>query len=315
MRFNELDVERQSEQLRLDVTNDYYNLQQADAQVQIDQGAVREADRSVRDAQLLERAGLGTQFDILQAQVQQATANQNLARDRGQQRIARRQLVQLLSLAQTVEVTAADPIQPAGDWPLSLDQSVVLALKNRAELVQQLVQRNISQQQERLALAATKPQLSVFANLNTLNQFGTGIGPATGLAVGAQLQWDLYDGGAARARAAQQRANIAIAETTFADTRNQIRFQVEQAYFTLTSSRENIQTAALALQQATRSLELARLRFNAGVGTQTDVINAETNLTNARGNQLQAIINYNRGLASLERAVSNLPSGNLFKKI
>jgi len=85
-------------------------LQQADAQVEISQAAVTDAARSLRDAQLLEQAGLGTQFDVLQAQVSLAGANQDLTRAISQQRISRRQIVRLLSLAQPVEVSAADPI-------------------------------------------------------------------------------------------------------------------------------------------------------------------------------------------------------------
>jgi outer membrane protein TolC len=132
------------------------------------------------------------------------------------------------------------------------------------------------------------------------------------LALGARLQWNFFDGGAARARAKQETASIAIAESTFASQRNQFRFDVEQAFFTLNANRENIQTASFALERAQESLRLARLRFQAGVGTQTDVINQQTALTTARGNRLRAILDYNRALADLQRAISNLPNSNLF---
>jgi len=48
----------------------------------------------------------------------------------------------------------------------------------------------------------------------------------------------------------QEEANIAIAETNFADTRNQIRFEVEQGYSNLQSNLANIQTASIGLEQA-----------------------------------------------------------------
>ncbi|MBW4620069.1 MAG: TolC family protein [Cyanosarcina radialis HA8281-LM2] len=305
LRFDELEVERLSRQTRLDVSEAYYNLQQADAQVEIAEAAVREADRSVRDAQLLEQAGLGTKFDILQAQVQLAQANQDLTNARSQQRIARRQLVQLLSLANTVEVAAADPIQPLGNWSLPLEQSIVLAFSNRAELQQQLARRNISEQQRRVALAAVRPQVSVFANYNVLDDLDDRFGFADGLSLGARLRWDFFDGGAARSRARQEEINRSIAETDFADNRDRIRFEVEQAFFNLNSSQQNIQTATSAVEQAEESLRLARLRFNEGVGTQTDVINEQTALTRARVNRLQAILDYNRAFSALQRAVSN----------
>ncbi|MER3476396.1 MAG: hypothetical protein C4287_07365, partial [Leptolyngbya sp. ERB_1_2] len=51
---------------------------------------------------------------------------------------------------------------------------------------------------------------------------------------------------------------------------------------------------------------LAILRFQVGVGTQTDRISAEAALTQAQGNRVSAVINYNLALAQLRRAVSNL---------
>ncbi|HAG82422.1 MAG TPA: transporter [Cyanobacteria bacterium UBA12227] len=312
VRLQQLDVERLAEELRLNVTRAYYDLQQADAQVQISQAAVTDAARSLRDAQLLEQAGLGTRFEVLQAQVELANNNQDLTNAISQQRIARRQIAQLLSLPQRVEIAAADPIQVRGDWDLSLEESIILALKNRSELEQQLAQRNISEQQRRIALAGIRPQLSLFARYNILAQLDNDDGPGDGLTLGARVQWDFFDGGAAQARARQEETNIAIAETNFADQRNQVRFQVEQAFFDLRANEENIQTATLALQQAQESLRLARLRFQAGVGTQTDVINQQTALTRARSNLLTAILDYNRALATLQRAISNLPDSNLF---
>ena len=53
-------------------------------------------------------------------------------------------------------------------------------------------------------------------------------------------------------------------------------------------------------------MRLARLRFQAGVGTQTDVIESQTELTTARGNLLTAIIEYNQSLNQLFRATNTL---------
>ncbi len=312
VRFQQLDIERLSEELRLNATRAYYDLQQADAQVEISQAAVNDAARSLRDAQLLELAGLGTRFEVLQAQVELANNNQDLTDALSQQRIARRQIAQLLSLDQQVEASAADPIQVAGDWEISLEESIILALKNRAELEQQLVQRNINEQQRRIALASNKPQLNLFARYNILTQLNDSSGPLDSFTLGAQLQWNFFDGGAARARARQAEADVAIAESNFASRRDQVRLQVEQAFFNLRASEENIQTASFALEQAQESLRLARLRFGAGVGTQTDVINQQTALTRARVNLLTAILDYNRALATLQRAISNFPDSILF---
>ncbi|NJN57562.1 MAG: TolC family protein [Leptolyngbyaceae cyanobacterium SL_5_9] len=307
VRFQELQVEAQEEQLRLDVINNYYDLQETDEQVRIREAALDQALQSLRDAEALERAGVGTRFDVLQAQVDVANARQQLTQALSQRQIARRQIVQTLSLAQSVEVAAADPVEVADLWDLSLEETIVLAVRNRAELEQQLVQRDISDAQRRAALSQLGPQVSLFASYDvqdTLNQDET---VQDSYQFGAQLNLSLFDGGVARAQAAQEEANIAIAETNFAAQRNQIRFDVESAYSNLQANFENIQTASLALEQAREALRLARLRFQAGVGTQTDVLISQTDLTEAEFNRVQAILGYNRSLAELQRSVSNFP--------
>ncbi|AHJ30804.1 TolC family protein [Nodularia spumigena CS-584] len=309
VRLNELAVERQSEEIRLSVSTDYYNLQQADERVRIAQSAVENAQASLRDAQSLERAGVGTRFDVLQSQVNLANSQQELTNNVSQQQIARRLLSTRLSVPQSVNLSAADPVQLAGLWKQDLESSIVLAIQNRPELQQQLAQRNISEQQRRAALSALGPQVSLIASYNLLDQFDDSVSVTDGYSVGVRASLNLYDGGAAKASAAQAKANVAIAETRFSEQRNQIRFQVEEAFSTQRANLENVQTANTALEQAREALRLARLRFQAGVGTQTDVINSENDLTRAEGNRITAILDYNRALAQLQRAVTTRALG------
>ncbi|MBC6453965.1 MAG: TolC family protein [Hormoscilla sp. SP5CHS1] len=311
VRLSELEIERLQEEVRLAVTESYYDLQQNDEQVRIREQAVRNAESSLRDAQALERAGVGTRFAVLQSQVQLAEEEQRLTEAISQQRLSRRILVEQLSLPQFIDISAADPVEIAGTWNIPLDQSIILAFQNRVELETQLVTRELNQQQRLARLATLGPQISLFANynvfeLNSDDNLSTQQGSGDGYSFGARVTWNLFDGGQAKAQAAQEEAETAIAETTFADQRNEIRLQVEQSYFNLISSFDNIATASVALEQAKEALRLARLRFQAGVGTQTDVINSETDLTQAEFNRVQAVLGYNRALANLQRAISNI---------
>ena len=316
LRFNELDVERITEQTRFEATRDYYSLQNADAQVEIDKATIEDATQTLRDAQLLEQAGLGTRFDVLRAEVELANAQQDLSTSLANQKTAQRTLAQTLSVGQKVNLTAADEIEEAGIWSISLEKTIVLAYKNRAELEQQVVLRELNEQQRKIALAQIRPQVSLFAAYDyELADFGNtrrGDQDEHQYRFGASLNWRLFDGGAASSRANQSETEIEINETQFADQRNQVRLEVEQGYFNLQSNKENIGTSQKAVELAEESLRLARLRFQAGVGTQTDVIEAQSDLTTARGNFLTAIINYNQSLNQLQRAVTNLPGGKLF---
>lgn len=311
VRNAQLEVERRRAQLRLDTIGEYYSLQEAIERIQINQAFLDEAERNLRDAALREEVGVGTRFDVLRAEVQVANARQNVILAQSQRDIAQRQLSRRLSVPPSISLTTV-PVSIAGTWPLTLEESIVLAFQNRAELEQVLTQRAIAEEQRQIALAETRPELGLFANIGAQQVLSGGrTGFDEGFNVGAQFRWRLLDGGASIAAARQREQDIAIAETQFAETRNGIRLEVEQAYFQLEANRENIDTAQLAVQQAEEAVELANLRFNAGVGTQLDVLSATSELADARGNLITAILDYNRSLAALERAITNLAAGNL----
>lgn len=314
IRQQQLEVERVLEQVRADVTTRYYDLQNTDAAVAIAQAAIEDTTQSLRDAQLLENAGLGTRFDTLRSEVDLARANQALTTAIADQKTARRQLATILGVGQHIELTAADEISETGRWPLSLEETIVQAYKNRAELEQQLVNREIGQQDREIALSSLRPTLAFAANWQFDDNFDDTIHVANGYSFQGIIRWRLFDGGRAWAEARQANRQIDIADTNFANQRNQIRVEVEEAYFTMISSRENIGTSRQNVILAEESLRLARLRFQAGVGTQTDVINSQRDLTDARSQFLQAIITYNQSLNSLQRAVSRLPDNRLFEK-
>jgi OMF family outer membrane factor len=320
VRQAELVLEQEQEQLQLTVTEAYYNLQEAGAQVEISEQAVSAAERSLQDAQALERAGVGTRFAVLQAEVQLANEQQNLVNNTAALSQARRALVEVLNLPQQVNVKAIDAVDQAGIWPLDLPDSIVLAFANRPELEQRLVEREISEAQRAVARAATRPNLRLFgiygvdrtATGTSRDDSDTDTASLTNqFQVGVNLQWQLYDGGASKASARQQDISQEIAEVQFSSDRNRIRREVEDAYYDLQANLKNIETAKKGVDQATEALRLARLRFQAGVGTQIDVLNAERDLTQAQGNSITAIIGYNRALVQMQRAVSNFDNPQL----
>ena len=62
----------------------------------------------------LEKAGVGTRFDVLRSQVNLANSQQDLTNAISQQQIARRKLAPLLNLPQSVSISAGDPVKLAG---------------------------------------------------------------------------------------------------------------------------------------------------------------------------------------------------------
>jgi outer membrane factor, OMF family len=305
IRSSEQAYQTQLQQLQLDVANDYYDLQQAGELIRIARQSVVSATENVRVTSAREAAGIGTRFEVLQAEVTLADQKQQLLQAQSQQQIAQRQIAQRLSLPETTTVTAADPVAMSGEWSLSLEDSIVGALQNRSELSQVLEQRTIAQQNRRVALGSLGPQVAFNANITLADSFDDSVLGAYGYGLGAQVSKTIFDGGSAKAIAAQQQTNATIAETQFASFKNVIRFQIEQNFYSLQSSRERILTTRCAIEQARQGLRLAELRRDNGVGTSLEVSNATTDLAQAENNYLRAIVDYNRSLASLQRFVGD----------
>ncbi len=324
IRFNQLEIERISEQIAFEVTQRYFQLQNAEANVAIAQAAVEDAAITLRDARLLKEALLGTKFQVLQGETSLAIANEDLTEAIAQKRIARRQLAEILSVGQQVELAAADQIEEIGTWDLSLEESIILAYKNRAELEQQLIQQEISEQDRQIALAQITPTFSLVAEYDYLYQFNGNeitynvlnrgnLGYVDGYTVKAQVEWNFFDGGRAWAQAEVAERNKESAQIEFANQRNQIRLQVETAYYNYLSSQERIKSTFINVQTAAEQLRRARLSYQVGVATQLDVIDSQRLLTTARERYLQSVISYNQALNALQRAVSNLPDSRLFQ--
>jgi len=306
-----LEVQLRREDIHLLVKEAYYDLQEADQLVRISEAALDNALEILSDAQALQTGGVGTQLDVQRTLVLVADTRQALETASTLQKNARRRLVERLGISENTEITAADPIEIAGTWDLSLEESIVNAYENRLELDQLLLEREVSQRQEQVVRAINRPQLSLFARYSVLNVLDAPFNPGfvDGYGVGATLLWNFYDGGATNARVNREQINQQIIENQFAEARDQIRLQVEENYNLLQANRANIETASLALEVAQEVLRKSTLGFNAGVTTQLEVTTAQTDLTRAETNLVRSILNYNRALAALQRVVNPPVSG------
>ena len=306
VRLSELEVERRREDLRLNTANEYYDLQASIESIRISEAFLEEAERNLRDTSLREEVGVGTRFDVLRAEVQVANARQDVVNAERSRQVAQSTLARRLNVPPSLTITTV-PVDIAGNWPLGLEESIVLAYQNRAELEQQLVQSDISEELRAAELAALGPQVDLFANYTISDTLAQSDSFNDNYSFGARVSWTLFEGGAAQARARQRELDSEIAERNFEESRNTIRLSVESAFYNLEANLTNIDTARLSVEQAQEALELAILRFDAGVGTQLDILNAQSELTDAEVNLVEAIVGYNRSLSEIKRAVSNLP--------
>jgi outer membrane factor, OMF family len=295
--------------LRLQTASAYFDLQLSDDQVRIGQESVRASIVSLRDSMARFQAGVATKLEVLEAETQLSRDQQLLTNSLAAQAIARRTLAALLD-PQNVTPTAKDPARVFGIWQPSLQESIVAAYTFREELDQALLDISIANSQANAALGAVQPFLNIFAAFsgNVFDGQGPVIVAEPGIdggnydtAIGLNLSWRLFDGGAA---AAQSRQNKQLAQENtlrFAQRRDGIRQEVETSFYELEKNNRNIVTTSREVISARESLRLARLRFQAGVTTQREVVENQRDLTQAEVRFSNSITDYNKRLAELRR--------------
>ena len=298
--------------LRLQVAQTYLDLQQSDDGVRIGQESVRASLVSLRDAKARFQAGVDTKLAVLQAETQLARDQQVLSDFLAAQDVARRTLAALLDLPQTVTPTAKDPSGVLGTWQASLQDSIVAAYAFREELDQALLDISIANSNANTQLAQVQPFLNIVNNLVGGRNTGYAntdpvLVPAGNYSwnvdntIGLSLSWNLFDGGAARARYRQGKQRAQENTFRFAQRRDAIRQEVETSFFELEKNNRNITTTAREVISARESLRLARLRFQAGVTTQREVVDTQRDLTQAEVRHSQSINDYNKRLVELQR--------------
>ncbi len=300
----QLGLEQLEQQVRLDVADAYYALQQEDTRVAIAEDTIRSSEANVRDAQAAFEAGFGTRFDVTRTETELANNQQLLQQSQGFQLQSRRRLVELLGLDPTADVTAADPIVPAAAWELSLEESIITAFQNREEFAVIQTQAAIATEDAEIARSGLRPQVDATAQVNFSKDLQIQGAFDVNYSLGIRYEMALLDGGVTRIGVRQAELRSERESLVFDETQRSIQRSVEDAFVSLTTDLGRIASARDSVVVAQESLELAQLRFQAGVGTQTEVISAEVALTQARANLSEAILGYNRALVQLQRATS-----------
>ena len=292
----------------LDVRKAFYQILLNKALADVREQSVTLLEQQLLDAQSRYDVGSIPKFNVLRAEVELANAKPPLIRAHNDLRISKESLVKLLAIDSAVQTNDFTPINFEGKlvyehraWELST--ALQQGLEHRPELLQAEQQIGVAKANVKVASSGYKPEASVFGNYGWHDNTFANDPDVTreGWTAGASVTWALFDGMVTRGKVTEARAQLEEAHLDYADTRRQVELEVRQGYSDYLQTLELIEAQKKTVEEAEESLRLAEARFRAGTGTQLDVLSAQTALSDARSNEVQALHDYNVAIATLER--------------
>jgi outer membrane protein TolC len=197
----------------------------------------------------------------------------------------------------------------AGDEAAAAQALLDAALAGRPELRAAEFRIKASEAGVKAAKAGGYPQVSLAGNyyynrpnsryLPALDKF------KSTWDLGVAVSFDLWNWGQTKNQAEQAKAQLAQARDARQLLEDQAVLEVTQCRLALIQARRKTEVAVVAIGQADENLRLVRERFRQGVALNTDVLDAEVFLLQARTAKVQAAIDLVLAQARLEKALGN----------
>lgn len=297
-------LEQTKQTIRLTATTDYFNILQARNLVKVREDTVATLTTHLADVNAQFRVGTVARADVLASEVELANAQQNLTTARNNYEVAVATLNNVIGLPTDTSLEINDELRYTG-YDLSLSDCTDYGLLYRADGAAAAYAVKQAEAGVRTAQAGYHPTVNAAATRSIAGEraFKDDHTSSNQWAAGVSASWNIFDNGVTAAQVKAARATLRKAEETLAETDEKIRLDVHTAYLNLHAAEQNIKTTEKAVQQAEEDYNIARVRYNAGVGTNLEVMRASDNLTTARMNYSTALYNYNTSKARLDNAM------------
>jgi len=304
--LSEMELELEKLDLALRVKDVYFNILKADIAVQVAQKAVEALASHVKVARSFYKVGMIPINDLLKAEVELANAQYDLVRAQNASKLTRAAFNTTLSRPVNEPVEVEDIISytpEEGDFETYLGR----ALQKRPEI--KVIDINMLQTDQQVRLARSKYYPEVALNYDYIKE-GDDLSISGGYfhdgnswQVTGVLSWTFWEWGKTR-NAVREKESIKnqLMKTRMA-TIDGINFEIKQAILDIEKEEKNIPTTKKAVEAAEENLRVSQERYKAQVTTSTEVLDAQTLLTEASVNYYRALYDRNLAKARLQRAM------------
>ncbi len=268
------------------------------------------ADSNLAVVKKLYDQGQASEYDLLRAQVQAANARPNRIASENNTRLALDYLRNVLAIAPETEITLDTVIKQVDVPELGLDSLVTEALQNRPELQQSEQMVNIRDKMVSIAYAGYKPSLGInsqvqwYSYTDEFNQISLSEKSwFRSWNVSLNLTWPIFTGFETKGQIRQAKVDYQQSKLSESQLNRQVRLEVRDALGKVREAKERVDALGETVDQAQRGLEIARVRFENGVGIQLELLDAQVALTMARVNRIAALHDLAAAVSNLRKAV------------
>jgi outer membrane protein TolC len=293
------------------VRTQFYQILLNRALIQVQEESVNLLQSQLEDQKSRFEAGTVPQFNVLQAEGQLQNQIPQLIAAQNNYRISGLTLARTLGIPADRQYVTDNPLPVVGELdfnPIKYDlaSALIAARANRPFLKAQ--RSAILASVENITVQASGYQPTVTADIGlearsnpTTNDFRESL---QGWFLGVQGSWNIFDGFLTYGRVKQARAQLEQAKVTYDDSVRQVELEVGTAISNLRQAAQTVDSAQTGVSVNLEALRLADERLAAGTGTQLDVLNAQTQLTTARSNLVQAQFSYISAVAAYQQATA-----------
>ena len=287
--------------IALEFTIGFYDFLESQRLVEVAGKEVESVEAHLKNAQNLYGAGVITKNDLLQAQVRLSDARQRLLSAKNTQSICASRLNKLLLRPLYWQVHAIERRQEiSAPGSLDIDKAWQTALAGRPEIqivdktLQSLDLENVSKKSEFLPKLFVRGSYDYMENTYSLHDdnWSLILGIDVNLFEGGSSLADLKKTKYRKSRLAEQRAKLV----------DEIKIEVQRYILDLQDAYERIQVTRDAASQAQENLRINKERYDEGVGTATEVLDAVTLLTTAEANYIRSVYDYRKAEAATHYA-------------
>lgn len=297
------------QQLALDVTDSYYTVLEANNLSSVAQQAVDDFSAHLTNVQNHYEAGTVAPSDVLQTEVRLANARNNLIKSQNAAKMARYKLNKVIGINLTDDTNLDDSVS-FEPYTGTLEDSLASAFANRSEVKQAKLKVSMAKDKIIIAKSESKPTVGAVAMENINDTVPSSSKRNTDWTVGVNVSFNVFDNGVAKTKTKEALADLTIATQQERQIEDAVTLEVSNAYLSVQEAFERIKNNKVAVNQSKRDYGMAQERYDAGIGTNLDVMDAEVAMTQAKNNYIQAIYDYNMSRAQLSKAMGILLSKN-----